>query len=179
METKHSDSQALEDSVKTILTIFDDPNREGLRESPKRIARAWTELLTADEPKITVFSSNGYDQMICEKGIKYYTFCEHHFLPFFGEVKIGYIPDQHIIGLSKLSRIVEYFSKRLNTQEYFTDNIANYLKEKLKPRGVGVVVTGRHLCKEMRGVKKTGEMTTVALRGCFSEYVVKNEFLSL
>lgn len=179
MEIDNTKPQDLENAVAFILSHFDDINREGLRESPQRIVRAWKELLTAEEPRITVFDANGYDQMICEKGIRYYTFCEHHFLPFFGEVKIAYIPDRYIIGLSKLARIVDYFSKRLNTQEYFTQNIAEYLQEKLAPRGLGVMVTGRHLCQEMRGIRKDGTMTTIALRGIFLIGEVKNEFLSI
>jgi len=179
MEAKHTTTQDLECAVATIIKHFDDPNREGLQDTPKRVVKAFYEILTAEEPKITVFGSQGYDQMISDKGIKYYTLCEHHLLPFFGEVKIAYIPDKHIIGLSKLARIVEYFSKRLNTQEYFTNNIANYLEDKLKPRGLGVLVTGRHLCKEMRGVKKEGIMTTIALRGLFLEQKVKEEFLNI
>lgn len=179
MEDKHTTTQDLERAVATIITHFDDLNREGLQNTPKRVARMFCEILTAKEPKITVFASQGYDQMISDKGIKYYTLCEHHLMPFFGEVKIAYIPDKHIIGLSKLARIVEYFSKRLNTQEYFTNNIANYLEDKLKPRGLGVLVTGRHLCKEMRGIKKEGVMTTIALRGLFLEQKVKEEFLNI
>lgn len=178
METKHSTAQDLERAITLILNNYDDVNREGLKDSPKRILKAWDELLIADEPNIAVFSSKGYNQMVTEKNIKYYTFCEHHFLPFFGDVKIGYIPNNSIIGLSKLSRIVDYFSKRLNTQEYFTQNIANYLQEKLQPLGVGVLVTGRHLCKEMRGIKKEGIMTTTALKGIFLQESVKIEFLT-
>lgn len=179
MEIKHTTTQDLEYSIKTILSHYDNINREGLIDSPKRILKAWDELLKAEEPKISIFDSQGYNQMISEKGIEYYTFCEHHFLPFFGEVKIAYLPNKKIIGLSKLSRIVEYFSKRLNTQEYLTENIANYLLEKLEPLGVGVMITGRHLCKEMRGVKKKGIMTTTALKGLFLEQKVKEEFLAI
>ena len=128
----------------------------------------------------TVFDANGYDQMIVEKNIQFYTFCEHHLLPFFGSVSIGYIPDDKIIGISKLPRTVDYFSKRLNTQEYFTNNIANDLDEILQPKGIGVVVQGRHLCQEMRGIKKKGSMITSCLKGCFrDDLTVKKEFLTL
>ena len=119
--------------------------------------------MTPPEFNPTTFDAKGYNQMIMERGITYYTFCEHHMLPFFGTVDIGYIPDDKIIGISKLPRTVEYYSKMLNTQEYFTDNIAKYLQEKLKPKGIGVVVRGRHLCQEMRGIKKRGEMVTSCL----------------
>lgn len=151
----------------------------GQKETPARMVKAWQELLTAEEPKITVFDSNGYDQMIVEKGIKYFTFCEHHFLPFFGEVKIGYIPNTKIIGLSKLARIVNYFSKALNTQEYFTKNIADYLQTKLNPKGVGVIVEGSHLCQMMRGAKSEGKMITSELIGVFRDLAVKEEFIKL
>jgi len=179
METNHSEPQNLESAIKLILSHYDNIEREGLKDSPKRILKAWNELLTADEPRIAIFDAKNYNQMISDKGISYYTFCEHHFLPFFGEVKIAYIPNKHIIGLSKLSRIVEYFSKRLNTQEYFTQNIADYLDSKLKPQGLGVLVSGRHLCKEMRGVKKQGIMTTTALKGNFYEDEIRKEFLAI
>jgi len=115
--------------------------------------------------------------MIVVKNINYYTFCEHHMLPFFGKVSIGYIPDKKIVGISKLPRTVEYFSKRLNTQEYFTDNIAKTIQENLNPLGVGVLVSGRHLCQEMRGVKKIGETITTCLLGRFlNESDVRKEF---
>jgi GTP cyclohydrolase I len=101
-------------------------------------------------------------------------------LPFFGTVHIGYIPNGTIVGLSKLARTVEYYSKRLNTQEYLTNNIAEFLNTKLKPRGIGVIITGRHLCQEMRGIKKRGEMITSALKGIFlEEPKVKQEFFNL
>lgn len=170
----------VEKAIFDILSKYDDPEREGLKDTPIRVARAYNELLRADEPRITVFEANGYDQMIIDSGIEYYTFCEHHILPFFGTVKIGYLPNKKIIGLSKLARIVNYFSKRLNTQEYFTENIANYLQDKLNPKGVGVIVTGTHLCKVMRGAKSKGVMTTSALKGLFlEEKKVKEEFLAL
>ena len=152
----------ISEAIKIILDKIAEPS-EGISETPQRVERFYREFFNYPEPKITVFSANGYDEMIVDKGIPYYTFCEHHILPFFGTVKIGYIPDKKIIGLSKLARIVKYFSRRLNTQEYFTKNIADYLQEKLAPKGVGVIVTGRHLCKEMRGIESRGEMITSAL----------------
>lgn len=173
-------NEMIKKSFTELLKIFDDPTREGLINTPERMVKAYRELLTPIEPDITVFDSNGYDQMIIEKDIEYHTFCEHHLLPFFGKVKIGYIPSKKIIGLSKLPRIVEYFSHRLNTQEYFTQNIANYLQEKLEPLGIGVLVTGTHLCQKMRGVKKHGEMVTSTLKGIFlTQQSVKEEFLGL
>lgn len=177
MEIITSNTKDTENKIRQLLSKYDDVTREGLIDTPKRILKAWDEMLIAEEPRITVFSSNGYNQMITESGIEYYTFCEHHFLPFFGEVTISYLPNKKIIGLSKLNRIVDYFSRRLNTQEYFTENIANYLMDKLKPLGAGVMVTGRHLCKEMRGVKQKGIMKTTSLKGCYNKEKVKMEFL--
>jgi GTP cyclohydrolase I len=176
---EYDTNKDLEDNVIRILEYFNyDLNNESIKNTPKRFIKMLKETLTSKEPEISIFDSNGYSQMITDKGIKYYTFCEHHILPFFGDVKISYIPKDKIIGLSKLSRIVEYFSKRLNTQEYLTENIADYLMEKLNPLGVGVEITGRHLCKEMRGIKQSGTMVTTALRGMFYNNDVKQEFLS-
>ena len=171
----------LESNIRQMLSIMgEDINREGLKDTPKRVAKAWGELMTPPEFNPTTFDAKGYNQMIMERGITYYTFCEHHMLPFFGTVDIGYIPDDKIIGISKLPRTVEYYSKMLNTQEYFTDNIAKYLQEKLKPKGIGVVVRGRHLCQEMRGIKKRGEMVTSCLKGVFLQKdKVKKEFFDL
>ena len=173
--------RTLENNVKEFLDILgEDSNRNGLRDTPKRVARAWIELTTPPEFSLTTFDSNGYDEMTISKNIQYYTFCEHHLLPFFGTVHIGYIPNGTIVGLSKLARTVEYYSKRLNTQEYLTNNIAEFLNIKLKPRGIGVIITGRHLCQEMRGIKKRGEMITSALKGIFlEEPKVKQEFFNL
>lgn len=170
--------QKLMTAAKNIIEVFGF-NTEGVKDSPQRMVKAWQELLTASEPDITCFSSNGYDQMIIQKDIPFYTFCEHHFLPFFGKVKIGYIPDGRIIGLSKLARIVNYYSKSLNTQEYFTKKIAEYLWNKLQPKGVGVVVEGTHLCQVMRGVKSNGIMVTSELLGVFRQLEVREEFLKL
>ena len=166
--------------VEFLELIGEDTERVGLVDTPKRVAKAWMELITPREFKATTFDAEGYDQMIIERDIKYYTFCEHHLLPFFGTVSIGYIPDGSIIGISKLPRTVDFYSKRLNTQEYFTNNVANFLTETLKPKGLGVVTKGRHLCQEMRGIKTRGEMITSSLNGIFRDDLnVKKEFLDL
>tara|TARA_Y100001938_G_C8048978_1_gene410528 strand:+ start:792 stop:1319 length:528 start_codon:yes stop_codon:yes gene_type:complete len=163
-----------------LISIGENPDREGLIDTPKRVSKAWSELMTPPEFNPTIFSANGYDQMILERGITFYTFCEHHMIPFFGTVDIGYIPDKYIIGISKLPRTVEYYTKMLNTQEYFTNNIAQFLWDKLKPKGIGVVVRGRHLCQEMRGVKKRGEMITSSLKGAMlKNATARKEFLDL
>ena len=171
----------LEQNIRQFLSIInEDIFREGLANTPKRASKAWEEFLTPPPFKPTTFSANGYDQMIIESNIQYHTFCEHHLIPFFGRATIGYIPDKKIIGISKLPRTVEYFSKRLNTQEYFTESIAEFLMEKLQPKGLGVVIRGRHLCQEMRGIKKRGEMITSSLKGVMlTENTVRKEFLNL
>ena len=180
METNDTVTQVIKDSIKNILTIYDEPDREGLKDTPERVARMYDSLLYAEEPKITVFESKEYDAMIIDKDIAYYTFCEHHLLPFFGTVKIGYIPDGKIIGLSKLARIVDYYSKRLNTQEYFTKNIANYLMDKINPLGCGVIVEGRHLCREMRGIERRGNMITNIMYGVFkTNSITRQEFMTI
>ena len=172
---------SLESNIREFLLLLNqDVSSEGLQNTPNRVAKAWRELLTPEEFKITTFDANGHSQMIVCKDIRYYTFCEHHLLPFFGEVSIGYIPNKKIVGLSKLPRTVETFSKALNTQEYFTDNMGKFLSETLQPKGLGVVVTGRHLCQEMRGVKKYGQMNTSYLEGEFMEdHMVRKEFFEL
>ena len=167
------------DVTRMLQRIGEDPAREGLRDTPKRVVKAWKELTTRPPLDVTCFDANGYNQMIISHGIQYYTFCEHHLIPFFGTVSIGYIPGERIVGLSKLARAVEYFSKGVNTQEYFTENIANYLTEKLAPRGLGVIVKGRHLCQEMRGVRKRGTMTTSSVRGLFDNIAAREEFMNL
>tara|TARA_Y100000034_G_C6858209_1_gene390287 strand:+ start:381 stop:917 length:537 start_codon:yes stop_codon:yes gene_type:complete len=174
-------ASSLENNIRqTLFFLGEDIDRDGIKDTPKRVAKAWRELLNPEPFDLTTFDSNGYDEMIISKDIQYYTFCEHHLLPFFGKVSIGYIPNGKIVGLSKLARTVDYFSKRLNTQEYFTDNIANYLNDKLKPVGIGVVITGRHLCQEMRGIKKRGNMLTSALKGAMLEKSeAKFEFIEL
>ncbi len=180
METFNPTTQDLEFAISTILRKFDNPEREGLKDTPKRYIKALTEILTPQPFTFTTFDAQGYDQMIIEKGLEFHTLCEHHLLPFFGTVTIAYIPDKKIVGISKLARTVETFSKRLNTQEYFTNNIANFIEENLKPKGVAVLVEGRHMCKEMRGIKKRGNMITSCLKGVFLEDIkVKEEFLNL
>jgi GTP cyclohydrolase IA len=174
-------ADTLEHNIRFFLSLIgENVEREGLVNTPERVAKAWTELLNPEPFNLTTFDSNGYDEMIISQDIQYYTFCEHHLLPFFGKVSIGYIPNGKIVGLSKLARTVDYFSKRLNTQEYLTDNIANFLNDKLKPIGIGVVVTGRHLCQEMRGIKIKGKMLTSTLKGAMlDDSMARKEFLEL
>jgi GTP cyclohydrolase I len=181
MESINSKSQVVADSVKQILNVYDTASRDGLRDTPMRVARMYEELLTPQEFTLTCFPSEGYDEMVVETGIEFFSLCEHHMVPFFGTVSIGYIPGVSMVGISKLARTVEYFARRLQVQERMTIQIADYLYEKLMPRGIGVIITARHLCQEMRGIKKRNTSTiTSALRGVLiGNTGAREEFLQL
>lgn len=171
----------IEQLTLNLLKEVDDPNREGLEETPKRHAAFWKDFLSPSEFTPTVFSSEGYDEMVIQANIRFYSLCEHHLLPFFGSGTIAYIPDKHIIGLSKLARMLEHFSRRLQNQERITSQVAECLQGAAKPQGVGVVLQARHLCMEMRGVRKgSTQTTTSALRGVFkTRSQTRSEFLGL
>lgn len=181
METINSTAQIIEDSVKNILSIYDDETREGLFDTPKRVTRMYAELLTPIEFNFTAFDANGYDEMIIEKDIPFYSLCEHHLVPFFGTASVGYIPDKKIVGISKLSRTVEYYARRLQVQERMTQQIATYIQEKLSPLGIGVIIKARHLCQEMRGIKKQGSETiTSCMKGVMlDKFETREEFIQL
>jgi len=159
-----------------------DPN---FVETPERVAKMYLEMFhglrEGVEPKITTFPNDeGYHHMVIEKEIPFYSMCAHHFVPFYGHAHIAYIPESTIVGLSKLPRILEFYAKRPQLQERLTEQVAEFLWSKLKPQGVMVVIEARHLCVEMRGVKKPGALTTTsALRGCFADRMVREEFLAL
>ncbi len=161
----------IEDSVKTILSAVDpDPDREGLDKTPARYAKFIQEFTTRPDFEPTVFAGEGYDEMIVQDAISFYSLCEHHMVPFFGTGTIAYIPDKKIIGLSKIARTLEHFSRSLQNQERVTVQVADYLQQTLEPKGVAVVLQARHLCMEMRGVRKSGAYTsTSALRGLFKK----------
>jgi GTP cyclohydrolase I len=161
---------------------LEDPN---FAETPERVAKMYLEMFhglrEGVEPKITAFPNDeGYHHMVIEKEIPFYSMCAHHFVPFYGHAHIAYIPESTIVGLSKLPRILEFYGKRPQLQERLTEQVAEFLWSKLKPQGVMVVIEARHLCVEMRGVKKPGALTTTsALRGCFADRMVREEFLAL
>jgi GTP cyclohydrolase I len=164
----------IECGVRAILeAIGEDPSREGLLETPARIARMFQELTAGyhvDPEQLisgAIFDIN-YDQMVVVKNIDYYSMCEHHMLPFLGQAHVAYIPSGRVIGLSKIPRIVEMYARRLQVQERMTQQIAEFLMDRLHPLGVAVVVQGLHLCAVMRGVKKANaRMTTSAMLGNF------------
>ncbi len=172
--------------IKELLQkIGEDPTREGLCDTPRRVAAMWQQLTEgyAKDPKslATTFSTERYDEMIIVKNIEFYSLCEHHLLPFFGHVTVGYIPGKQIIGLSKIPRLIEIYSRRLQNQERLTCQIADTLNDLLQSKGVGVIVSATHLCMRMRGVQKeNAEMTTSALTGLFKkDPKTREEFLRL
>ena len=168
-----------------LVAIGEDGGREGLVETPRRVAEAYEALfsgyLKKPEDALTVFDGESYDEMIVAKNIEFYSQCEHHMLAFFGKVHIGYIPDGKIIGLSKLPRLVEIYSRRLQNQERLTSQIAHALMDLLKPKGVGVVLEAQHLCMMSRGVEKQNSVVITSTQlGLFKKNdKTRAEFLQL
>ncbi|RUM45986.1 MAG: GTP cyclohydrolase I FolE [Desulfurobacterium sp.] len=179
------DRERIERAVREILlAIGEDPDREGLRDTPKRVAKMYEEVLSGynDSPdNHLVLFSEKYDEMIIVKDIPIYSLCEHHMLPFFGKAHVAYIPGNNkVTGLSKLARIVDVYSKRLQLQERMTEQIADAIMEKLKAKGVMVIVEAQHLCMIMRGVKKPGSYTvTSAVKGVMRNEPTRMEALFL
>jgi GTP cyclohydrolase IA len=180
--------KAIKKAVASIITaIGEDPEREGLKETPRRVAEMYTELfagMTMDpREELQVGYELGHREMVIIKDIPFYSMCEHHFLPFFGVVHIGYIPDAsgRVVGISKLARVVEIFARRPQIQERMTTQIAEAIMEGMQPEGVAVVIQAQHLCMIMRGVNKPGtNITTSALRGLFRRKAASRaEFFSL
>lgn len=171
--------------VELLTAIGDDPSREGLLETPRRIAEMYGEIFEGlfNDPRehLKVVFSVQHDELVLLRNIPFYSMCEHHFLPFHGEAHVGYIPDGRVVGISKLARVVEGFARRPQIQEQLTSQIAEAIMEVLKPDGVAVVIEAEHLCMTMRGVKKPGSrMVTSAMRGDFKQSAVtRAEFLSL
>ena len=176
----------IEVAVHNILSnIGENPDREGLLNTPNRVARMYHELTEGyhvDAEKMingAVFTVD-YDEMVVVKDIDFYSLCEHHMLPFYGKAHVAYIPNGKVIGLSKIPRIVDMFARRLQIQEQMTSQIANFIQETLNPQGVAVVIEGAHMCAMMRGVKKDNtKMVTSKMLGCFKENdKTRSEFMS-
>ena len=176
-----------EKAVKTLIEwAGDDPTREGLVETPKRVAKAYEQFfegydLDPEEILTKTFEEvEGYDEMVIVKDIRLESHCEHHIVPILGKAHIGYIPNNRVVGISKLARIVDVFGKRLQTQETMTSQIANVIQKVLDPKGVAVVIDASHQCMTTRGVHKPESSTvTSAMKGIFKENAVtRNEFLS-
>lgn len=181
MEVKRPTTQDMEGAVRIVLAGLDNIGREGLRDTPKRYIKFLQEFLSPPEFNMTTFDGEGYDEMIVQSGIPFYSLCEHHLAPFFGEATIAYIPNKKIVGLSKLARTLEWYSRRFQNQERITKQVAEHLEEQLQPRGVGVIIKAQHLCMAMRGVKKHNTWTTTSsLSGLFkSDDKCRAELLSL
>ena len=177
----------LEMNTKNLLELLgEDPSREGLLNTPKRVAKAWEFLTKGYNENLdelinnAIFEGESKD-MVIVKNIEFYSLCEHHMIPFYGKAHIGYIPDGKIIGLSKLARITDLFSQRLQVQERLTNQIAQCLQEVLNPRGVAAVLEGKHFCMLSRGVQKQNSIaTSSSMLGIFREKEsTRNEFLKL
>ena len=181
---KHVDSAQL---IRELLRrIGEDPDREGLKETPNRIIRSWKELfsgyhLCSDDVLVTQFHAEEYDEIVLLRDVEFYSTCEHHMLPFCGNAHVAYIPEGKIVGLSKLARLVDVFARRLQIQERLTQQIASELQRVLNPKGVAVMIEASHQCMSCRGVRKrSGKMITSCLVGAFKENLAsRTEFLSL
>lgn len=180
------DSERIKRAVREIIeAVGEDPDREGLIDTPRRIADSYREIFSglSVDPKeyLAVGFEEGHEEMVIIRDIPFYSLCEHHFLPFHGVAHVGYIPEGRVVGISKLARVVEAFAKRPQLQERLTTQIAECIGEALAPDGVAVVIEAEHTCMTMRGVKKPGsQVVTSAMRGRFRRReVTRAEFLSL
>ncbi|WP_336294777.1 GTP cyclohydrolase I FolE [Bartonella sp. CB169] len=180
--------EEVEAAIRTLLLwVGEDPKREGLLDTPKRVAKAYRELFSGygksvEEILGTFFEEvSGYNEAIIIKNIPFYSHCEHHMIPIVGKVYIGYLPDTKVIGLSKIARVVDVFSRRLQTQEAMTAQIANALEVHLKPRGVAVLIEAEHMCMAMRGIQKQGSKTiTTSFNGCYEkDKIVQANFMMM
>ncbi|NDH49244.1 MAG: GTP cyclohydrolase I FolE [Proteobacteria bacterium] len=188
MDVSKVTREEAEKAIETLLEwIGEDPSREGLRKTPKRVAAAYEDWFKGyqDDPEDflnkTFSEVDGYDEMVVLKDIRYESHCEHHMAPIIGRVHVGYLPNKKVIGISKLARVVEAYAKRLQVQERMTAQIANCIQNTLKPKGVGVIVEGTHQCMTTRGVRKSGvSMITSQLLGDFrTDPSTRMEFLNI
>jgi len=168
-----------------LIAIGEDPQREGLLETPKRIARMYQEIFSgieeAPQKHLKLFFDENHQEMVIVKDIDFYSMCEHHMMPFFGKVNIAYIPNKKITGISKFARIINTFARRLQLQERLTTQVAEFIMQEMDPQGVMVVIKAEHLCMSMRGVQKPGtKIITSAVRGVFdTDSKTRNEALAL
>jgi GTP cyclohydrolase I len=184
---KEGGSDPLEEAVRTMLReVGEDPGRDGLIRTPARVARSLRFLTSGYHQELDQILNGAlfpvaYDEMVIVKDIEVFSMCEHHLLPFFGKCHVAYIPDKNVIGLSKIPRIVDVFAKRLQVQERLTTQIAEALMERIKPRGVGVIIEARHLCMIMRGVEKQNSVAVTShMIGAFRKSeLTRSEFLRL
>ena len=187
MVTIDTNAQVIENSIKDILAyIGDDPQREGLKETPKRMRKSWDKLFAgykqnAKDILTTTFTEGSCNEMVILKDIEFHSMCEHHFLPFTGKISIGYIPRGKVVGVSKLARLVEVYARRLQIQERMTGQIADDIMQYIDAQGCMVVCEAQHLCMTARGVKKQQSvMITSGVRGVFhTQKEIREEFLNL
>lgn len=177
------DLPAAEQAVRALLkALGQDPDLEHLRQTPRRVASAYAELLTPQPFNLTTFANDeGYDELVLARDIPFQSLCEHHLLPFHGVAHVGYLPGERIVGLSKLARVLERFARRLQVQERLTKQVADYLDSLLHPAGVGVVIEAEHQCMSLRGVRAHGSRTlTSALHGHLRrDPAARQEFFAL
>lgn len=180
------DHDAAEDAIRKLIeAVGEDPDREGLRDSPRRIAAMYREVFEGLEMDpaavLSVGFEEGHDELVILREIPFHSMCEHHFMPFHGQAHVGYLPDGRIVGLSKIARAVEIFARRPQVQERLTNQVARCIEEVLDARGVGVVIEAEHLCMTARGVRKPGsKMVTSSMRGAFrNDANTRSEFLEL
>lgn len=182
-QAREIDYAAAQRAVKDLLmALGEDVSRPGLRDTPRRVADAYGQLLTPEQFEPTTFANDErYDELVVVRDIPFHSLCEHHLLPFHGVAHVGYLPGERIIGLSKLARVVELFARRLQVQERLTVQVAGWLEAELSPKGVGVVLEAEHLCMTLRGVQKPGARTvTSALHGLVRDDLrTRQEFLAL
>ncbi len=158
----------------TLQLIGEDPEREGLKDTPKRVVKMWSEIYSGYDKNpadiLTTFSSDGYDQIVLLRDIEMYSMCEHHMLPFIGKAHVAYIPNDRVIGISKLARLVDIYARRLQIQERIGEQVTDALMEYLQPKAAACIIEADHLCMKMRGVgKQHSTMVTSSLRGVFLE----------
>lgn len=182
-EARRIDHAAVERAARDLLRgLGADVEADGLEDTPRRVAEAYAELLTPHPFRPTTFPNDeGYDELIVARAIPFHSLCMHHLLPFHGVAHVGYLPGERIIGLSKLGRVVEFFSRDLQIQERLTTQVADWLERELEPKGVGVVLEAEHMCMSLRGVQKPGATTvTSALHGAVRDDPrTRQEFLAL
>lgn len=173
-------------AVKSLIrNLVDDPDREGLQDTPRRVAKAWQQMTNGYHQNIqtavgkAIYAAD-HDDLVVVRDVEFYSLCEHHLLPFFGKCHVGYVPNGKIVGLSKVPRIVEIFARRLQVQEKLSNEIGKALAEIIQPKGVAVVIEAHHLCMKMRGVQKQQSFTvTSSMLGCFKDDLgTRSEFIS-
>ncbi len=181
-----TDQNKIKQAVISIIeALGDDPEREGLADTPRRIAEMYSDIFSgmAENPEdhLKIGFEEGHQEMVIARDIPFYSMCEHHLLPFHGMAHIGYIPNGRVVGASKLSRVVDVYARRLQLQERLTTQIADTIVSALEPRGVAVILEAEHLCMTMRGIRKPGSrMVTSAMRGLFRQRAAtRSEFLTL